>query len=226
MARASRGGESGGDEISENVGRPRRQIRYRPGFERPGARRGNLRQAETVAPSSNLHQSRKAKPAPADDDGKEKTITPVDAVGDRTERAEKVRAAIDAAMASIPKRVAGKVKNRVEHFRKKADLTQTGLALKVNTSQQQISRIEKGQDTSPYLAVEIAQALGQSLDAVFPDLKALKSIIDAGGDARKVHEAFNRAGFVQPTRLANYLRPFRHVHGRPEGYGRAFHLSD
>jgi DNA-binding XRE family transcriptional regulator len=194
--RTSRGGERGGDEISKKCGSAAPTDTVSAGVREARVRRGNVGQAQTVAPGSNLHRSRKTKPAPADDDGK---VTPVDAVGDLIERTEKVRAAIDAAMATMPKRVAGKVKNRVEHFRKKADLTQTGLALKVNTSQQQISRIEKGQDTSPHLAVEIAQALGQSLDAVFPDLKALKSIIDAGGDTRKLHEVFDRAGFVPPS---------------------------
>jgi transcriptional regulator with XRE-family HTH domain len=63
------------------------------------------------------------------------------------------------------------VKNRISHLRKAAKLTQSELAERVGTSQQQIQRLEAGVVTVRLdLAVQIANALGVTLRAAFPSL--------------------------------------------------------
>lgn len=165
---------------------PRRIIQYKPGFER--SKRGR----HHASPAGGLVGEADSAKLQAEIEGSR--------LGDDAQPAP-VKA-IEPGSTAISRR---RVKNRVAFFRQKTGLSQTGLALKVNTSQQQISRIEKGQDTSPRLAVNIAAALGQSLETIFPDVKSLKQVIEGGGDPREV---FKRAGFVEkhgwPTSLLRF----------------------
>lgn len=62
--------------------------------------------------------------------------------------------------------------NQVRALRRGRKLTQTSLAEKVGTSQQQIQRIESGQEPKLQLALLICKALDVTLDEVFPDLRA------------------------------------------------------
>jgi transcriptional regulator with XRE-family HTH domain len=60
-------------------------------------------------------------------------------------------------------------KNNLRKLRKKAGLTQRQLAEKAGTSQQQIQRLEAGvQEITLALAFHLCDALGETMDAVFP----------------------------------------------------------
>lgn len=63
--------------------------------------------------------------------------------------------------------------NKVRALRTQRKLTQAGLAKKVGTSQQQIQRVESGQEPKLELAVAICKALDVTLDQVFPKLRAV-----------------------------------------------------
>ena len=61
------------------------------------------------------------------------------------------------------------VKNKVKALRRKANLSQSELAALCRTSQQQIARIESGSQNTRYaLALNIAEALGNTVETVFP----------------------------------------------------------
>jgi transcriptional regulator with XRE-family HTH domain len=66
------------------------------------------------------------------------------------------------------------VKNRIKEFRKRADLSQAGLAKRVGTSQQQVQRWENGQQVRIDFAGKIAEALGHSIQDVFPGIAKIK----------------------------------------------------
>jgi DNA-binding XRE family transcriptional regulator len=158
---------------------PRRVIHYKPGFERPKRGRRHASPAGTLV-GETIGKADGAKfQRDIDGSGGGDYVQPAPAEAN------------EPGSTAISRQ---RVKNRVAFFRQKTGLSQTGLALRVNTSQQQISRIEKGQDTSPRLAVNIAAALGQTLETIFPDLKNLKQVIEVGGDSRDV---FKRAGIVE-----------------------------
>lgn len=64
--------------------------------------------------------------------------------------------------------------NRVKQLREKLNISQQKLAELVNTSQQQIQRIESGSiATRIELATNLSVALGKPLNAVFPGIKKL-----------------------------------------------------
>lgn len=56
---------------------------------------------------------------------------------------------------------------RVRQLRKECGLTQGQLARVTKTSQQQIQRIEAGQEPSVLLAMRIAKAFGMTVEQVF-----------------------------------------------------------
>lgn len=84
-------------------------------------------------------------------------------------------------------------RNNLKAVRKKAGLTQTDLAKKVQTSQQQIQRIEAGQTVRLDLAMRICNALSTTLGKVFPEakpgLKRLHKAKDAGEFWEIAHDA-------------------------------------
>src|ERR1051325_11148656 len=106
-----------------------------------------------------------------------------------------------------------KVANKIAAFRQTLKLSQRALAALVGTSQQQIDRIEKGQETGPGIAFAIARALQRRADEVFPDLAGLAQ---AKSDAERA-ELFRQAGFesrnLPPTchlrfEMAGFTEPF------------------
>ncbi|MGD9966383.1 MAG: helix-turn-helix transcriptional regulator [Hyphomonadaceae bacterium] len=65
------------------------------------------------------------------------------------------------------------VANRITALRTAAGLTQRALGARIAATRQQIARLEAGETPSSYLAFAVAWALGEPVDAIFPDLAPL-----------------------------------------------------
>ena len=69
--------------------------------------------------------------------------------------------------------VINRTDNRIAELRDQIGMPQTKLAIRVGTSQQQISQIEAGQKTDIFMAVAICRELNRDLETVFPGLPKL-----------------------------------------------------
>lgn len=102
-----------------------------------------------------------------------------------------------------------KLINRIAFYREQAGgMSQEGLAIRVGTSQQQISRIENGQSTNISMARAIAQALDKPLELIFPDIgeDPIRGNIEA---ATAFHDRAQKAGLRfggEPINWRVYLR--------------------
>ncbi len=121
-------------------------------------------------------------------------------------------------------------KNNIRKFRTKKELTQKMLAERVDTSQQQIQRVESGAQSVRFdLAGKIAKALGENIDTIFP---ALKKPLAAAKKSKTLElgpyfcdpndrESFEKEGFdmdarhwIFRVRLRNGLEKDFHISGQ------------